>query len=192
MPPLSEHDAVVLVHVLNPYGMAWLRRFNENNVDLNRNFRDAGDYVPNPLLCWDTVNALLNPPTPPDKDGFYLRAAWLVLRHGMPSLRIRFCSALWRARCRIHSRPPHETAVGDWARLRRRSHKGPHSRLPELPCYASSAYAAAQRGTASAAYARWNERHLTKRSSQPLAVAMPSFTFMRTLLMFAKARCHQR
>ena len=28
----------VLVHVLNPYGMAWLRRTNENNVDLNRNF----------------------------------------------------------------------------------------------------------------------------------------------------------
>jgi len=28
----------VFVHILNPYGMAWLRRVNENNVDLNRNF----------------------------------------------------------------------------------------------------------------------------------------------------------
>ena len=27
----------VLVHVLNPHGMAHNRRFNENNVDLNRN-----------------------------------------------------------------------------------------------------------------------------------------------------------
>lgn len=32
-----------MVHVLNPYGMAWLRRVNENNVDLNRNFRAADD-----------------------------------------------------------------------------------------------------------------------------------------------------
>ena len=38
-PPVpGADDALVLVHVLNPYGMAWLRRANENNVDLNRNF----------------------------------------------------------------------------------------------------------------------------------------------------------
>jgi len=87
MPTLPEHAAIVLVHALNPYGMAWLRRFNENNVDLNRNFREPGDFAPEPLPYWNTVNALLNPPTPPSRDGFYLRAAWLVLRHGMPSLR---------------------------------------------------------------------------------------------------------
>lgn len=32
--------AVVLVHALNPYGFAWTRRVNEDNVDLNRNFVD--------------------------------------------------------------------------------------------------------------------------------------------------------
>ena len=31
---------VVLVHALNPYGFAWSRRTNEDNVDLNRNFVD--------------------------------------------------------------------------------------------------------------------------------------------------------
>jgi hypothetical protein len=31
---------VVLIHAMNPYGFAWLRRFNEDNVDLNRNFID--------------------------------------------------------------------------------------------------------------------------------------------------------
>jgi hypothetical protein len=31
---------VVHVHALNPYGMAWVRRVNEDNVDLNRNFVD--------------------------------------------------------------------------------------------------------------------------------------------------------
>src|SRR5688500_18661675 len=30
--------ALVLVHALNPFGFAWRRRWNENNVDLNRNF----------------------------------------------------------------------------------------------------------------------------------------------------------
>jgi hypothetical protein len=37
---------VVLVHALNPYGFAWLRRVNENNVDLNRNFRDFTEPLP--------------------------------------------------------------------------------------------------------------------------------------------------
>lgn len=32
--------AVVLVHALNPYGFSWVRRTNEDNVDLNRNFID--------------------------------------------------------------------------------------------------------------------------------------------------------
>jgi Protein of unknown function (DUF2817) len=31
---------LVLVHALNPYGFAWNRRVNEDNVDLNRNFID--------------------------------------------------------------------------------------------------------------------------------------------------------
>jgi|SRR4051812_46049557 hypothetical protein len=36
MPSVPDDAAIVLVHALNPYGMAWFRRFNENNVDLNR------------------------------------------------------------------------------------------------------------------------------------------------------------
>jgi hypothetical protein len=35
---LPENIALVLVHALNPFGFAWVRRFNEDNVDLNRNF----------------------------------------------------------------------------------------------------------------------------------------------------------
>jgi hypothetical protein len=35
-----EHVRVVHLHALNPYGMAWVRRVNEDNVDLNRNFVD--------------------------------------------------------------------------------------------------------------------------------------------------------
>lgn len=39
-PHRPEHLAVCLVHALNPYGFAWVRRVNEDNVDLNRNFVD--------------------------------------------------------------------------------------------------------------------------------------------------------
>jgi hypothetical protein len=35
--PLPKGHLAVLVHAVNPFGMAWWHRFNENNVDLNRN-----------------------------------------------------------------------------------------------------------------------------------------------------------
>ena len=39
---------IVLVHALNPYGFAWNRRVNEDNVDLNRNFIDYASPPENP------------------------------------------------------------------------------------------------------------------------------------------------
>jgi len=38
--------AVVLVHAINPYGFVWIRRVNEDNVDLNRNCVDFGKPLP--------------------------------------------------------------------------------------------------------------------------------------------------
>jgi hypothetical protein len=37
---LPADTAVLLVHAINPYGFAWVRRVTEDNVDLNRNFID--------------------------------------------------------------------------------------------------------------------------------------------------------
>ena len=37
---LSSNARLVMIHALNPYGFAFLRRANEDNVDLNRNFID--------------------------------------------------------------------------------------------------------------------------------------------------------
>lgn len=37
---------VLLVHAINPYGFAWLRRVNEDNVDLNRNSIDHVQHPP--------------------------------------------------------------------------------------------------------------------------------------------------
>jgi hypothetical protein len=52
--------AAVLVHGVNPWGFAWLRRVNEDNVDLNRNFLDFAAGLPeNP--DYDGLAELLNP-----------------------------------------------------------------------------------------------------------------------------------
>ena len=37
---------IVLIHAINPYGFAWVRRVNEDNVDLNRNGIDFAAPLP--------------------------------------------------------------------------------------------------------------------------------------------------
>ncbi len=83
-PQLPPDAAVVLVHILNPYGMVYLRRVNESNVDLNRNFRNPGSYSGAPPLYF---NSFLNPASAPSFDFFRARAAFLVARHGMAALK---------------------------------------------------------------------------------------------------------
>ena len=43
---LPDDTAIVLLHLLNPWGAAHLRRVNEDNVDLNRNFIDFAQTPP--------------------------------------------------------------------------------------------------------------------------------------------------
>ncbi len=43
---LPEDIAVLLLHAVNPHGFAWLRRVTEGNIDLNRNFLDYTEPVP--------------------------------------------------------------------------------------------------------------------------------------------------
>jgi hypothetical protein len=43
---LPDDTGVILIHALNPFGFAWLRRVNEANVDLNRNFQDFNKSLP--------------------------------------------------------------------------------------------------------------------------------------------------
>lgn len=67
---LPQDTAVVLVHAVNPYGFAWLRRTNEDNIDLNRNFIDHAQHPPNP--AYDEIHDWL---VPADWDGPARRAA---------------------------------------------------------------------------------------------------------------------
>jgi len=54
--------AVLVVHAINPWGMAWWRRQNESNVDLNRNWHR--DQVPPPTNdAYDELHAIACPDT---------------------------------------------------------------------------------------------------------------------------------
>ena len=81
-PVLGPEEALILVHVLNPYGIAWLRRTNENNVDLNRNFLVNGETFAGAHELYRRLDPLLNPQSPPGRDAFRVRAPAFAIRHG--------------------------------------------------------------------------------------------------------------
>src|SRR5690606_15375816 len=60
---LPPDTAVVLVHAVNPYGMAWSRRVDHDNIDVNRNFVDFAAPLP-PLGRYADIDHLLNPSGP--------------------------------------------------------------------------------------------------------------------------------
>lgn len=57
---LAGNTAALLIHAINPYGFAWLRRVTHENVDLNRNWIDFSGPLPqNP--DYDELSAALVP-----------------------------------------------------------------------------------------------------------------------------------
>jgi hypothetical protein len=95
IPQPAPDCAIALVHALNPFGMAWLRRVNENNVDLNRNFLGAdGEFsgAPDDYAALDSFLNPASPPTSPVTELFALRAAGKILHYGMPALRLAIAS----------------------------------------------------------------------------------------------------
>jgi Protein of unknown function (DUF2817) len=78
----------VMIHAVNPFGYAHRRRFNEDNIDLNRNFLLPGQEYAGSPDGYAALDHLLNPRRPPPRiDPFPLVAAWQVLRHGLPKLK---------------------------------------------------------------------------------------------------------
>ena len=84
----TEDTGILVVANVNPYGMKYMRRYNENNVDLNRNF----------ILDWDSFDMASNKDYPEVKEflqpegkignalwhevGFYLSLAKEALTKG--------------------------------------------------------------------------------------------------------------
>lgn len=83
---------LVLVHALNPYGFSYLRRTNEDNIDLNRNFIDHSLQHP-ANEAYDRVHRLL---VPADFHGPQWQAAdkaleAFIAERGWPALQAAAC-----------------------------------------------------------------------------------------------------
>lgn len=83
----AADTALVMVHVVNPYGMAWRRRVNDANVDLNRNCLGPGEVYAGAAPAYRRLNSLINPPSPPRRDFFVPRVLAQVVRHGFEPLK---------------------------------------------------------------------------------------------------------
>lgn len=84
---LPPSCCLLLLHAINPYGFAWLRRVTEDGVDLNRNFVDFS----RPLPTSQAYQALHDWLVPTDWQGEGRRAADAALsayaqQHGMAAL----------------------------------------------------------------------------------------------------------
>lgn len=82
---IPEGIAILFVHALNPYGFSHVRRTDERNIDINRNFVDF-HARPSNRGYEDLAQALLRPPTWLGRT--LTRASFLsyLLRHGMRAL----------------------------------------------------------------------------------------------------------
>lgn len=63
LPPLPENTAILMVHLLNPWGAAWLRRCDHEGVDLNRNVVDFTAPLPHNGGYTELRDALFAGPT---------------------------------------------------------------------------------------------------------------------------------
>ena len=93
MTPAALADTgVLLLHGLNPFGFATQRRVTEQNIDLNRNAAQTPALYLSDNPGYPLVDRLINPRTPADTGAaehrfFLLRAAAMLVRHGMGPLR---------------------------------------------------------------------------------------------------------
>jgi hypothetical protein len=85
---LPADCGLVLLHGLNPFGFAWRRRTNEENVDLNRNFLLPGEEYAGAPPRYAELDRLFNPPSPPWRgEPFLMKALLAGLRVGWGTLR---------------------------------------------------------------------------------------------------------
>lgn len=82
---LPARTGLLLVHAVNPWGYAHLRRVNEDNVDLNRNFISETDSLPASHPDYARLDPLINPPVAPAPGGepmYWARALRLIIGSG--------------------------------------------------------------------------------------------------------------
>ncbi|MGE4335159.1 MAG: M14 family metallopeptidase [Pigmentiphaga sp.] len=78
---------LLFLHAINPHGFSHLRRANEDNVDLNRNFLDFADPPPDTNPAYAELHDLLLPTTwPPSPEVLQSLQAYIA-RHGIAAYR---------------------------------------------------------------------------------------------------------
>jgi hypothetical protein len=92
---LPADVAALHVHAINPYGFAWLRRTNENNVDVNRNWVDDFDLPAN--AAYDEISKDLCPSDwspATQKETSQRLQAWID-RHGLAAFQKAVSEGQW-------------------------------------------------------------------------------------------------
>lgn len=78
---------VVLIHLLNPFGFAWQRRVDGDNIDLNRNFLLDGEKFTGAPPGWQDVEPWLVPPRPASRwDPLLPKALYAATRKGRKAI----------------------------------------------------------------------------------------------------------
>lgn len=81
-------QAVVMLHAINPWGMAHKRRVTQEGVDQNRNFLAAGARYGGAPEGYRALTHLLNPGTRPGGVEFFLlKTGWQLLTKGLATLK---------------------------------------------------------------------------------------------------------
>src|SRR4029450_9140415 len=82
---IASNARIVMLHALNPYGFSHLRRTNEDNIDLNRNFRDFATKPP-PFKAYAEVHSFIVPAMWPPTPENEARIGAYIAAHGQPAL----------------------------------------------------------------------------------------------------------
>lgn len=81
---ITKRTGVVMIHAVNPYGFAHLRRVDENNIDVNRNFIDFINSKPASHEHYAALDSTINPQQSPgtlSEIKYWLNAGTLIARN---------------------------------------------------------------------------------------------------------------
>jgi hypothetical protein len=85
---LSSDLSIVMIHTLDPFGCAWYRRWNEDNIDLNRNFLVSDEVYRGSPPAYPQLDSFLNPQSPPSSlEPFLAKSLGLIASYGMSTLK---------------------------------------------------------------------------------------------------------
>lgn len=81
---IPERTGIVMIHAVNPWGFAHLRRVDENNADVNRNFINSIDSTPLSPVEYAGLDPVINPCEAPAIGGelrYWLKAGKLIAQN---------------------------------------------------------------------------------------------------------------